>query len=189
MKTLATSLAALLLAAFPASAAPTAYEFGTGSEVDYFVVHPMHHTKGVTHSLKGKVLLEKDQLLTPLALELPLVSFRSGNANRDANAVNVLGAAITPSAKLAIAHFTETGRTARGKAIHITGKATGTLTLHGVTRNVELPIDATIDGPTLTVDSAFSVFLTAYKIERPALLFKPIEDEVKVTVHGVAAAR
>jgi polyisoprenoid-binding protein YceI len=189
MKTPLITLAALLALAAPAAAAPTAYEFGTGSEVDYFVVHPMHHVKGVTHTVRGKVLVENDHLVTPLALEIPLVSFKSGNANRDANAYNTLGVSAFPSVKLNVTKFTETGRTVRGKAIHLTGKATGALTLHGITRTVEVPIDATIDGKSLTVDAAFSVLLTTYGIERPALLFKPVEDEVKVTVHAEAAAR
>lgn len=187
MKFLGTTLAALLLAAAPAAAAT--YELGPSSEVDYFVVHPMHHVKGTTHSLKGKVTLEKDHLVTPLTLEIPLITFKSGNNNRDANAANVLGVPSTPSAKLVVSNFVETSRTTRGKAIHISGKASGQLSLHGVTKPVEVPIDATIDGATLTVDSAFSVYLTAYKVERPSLLFKPIEDEVKVTVHAVGTAR
>ena len=89
-------------------AADGAYTLGAASEIDYYVVHPMHHIKAVTHALEGKLVFADDHLVTPLTLKLPLVSFNSGNVNRDNNAAFYLDITHFPTATLEVTHFTET---------------------------------------------------------------------------------
>lgn len=183
------SLAALVLAAAPAAApaATTTYAFGKQSVVTYTMVHQLHAFEGTTATLRGKVAIAGGKLVTPLKLTIPVVSFDSGNRNRDANALLALDAGRFPSVALDVAQFTEKGRTGSGAAFEVKGDASGTLKLHGVTRSVTIPLTAKVAPDALVVDAAFEVKLTDYGIERPSLLFKPVEDEVKVTVHGVAA--
>ncbi len=59
----------------------------------------------------------------------------------------------------------------------------GTFDLHGVSREVELPVDLALaaDG-TLTVRVQFNVLLTDHKIDRPKVLMLKLADEQKVSV-------
>jgi polyisoprenoid-binding protein YceI len=185
-------LAAALSVAAPAPAAKaapaaTTYAFGPATEVVYYVEHPMHHVKGVTKSLDGKVTFAGDRLATPFTLTLPLISFNSGNGNRDENVVHVLDVPHYPLATLEIKKFDEKSRTKNGAVTHLTGTASGALSFKGVTRDVAVPVEIDVAGDRLVVDGVINLKLTDYKVERPSLLFTPIKDDVKVTVHGVGA--
>lgn len=61
--------------------------------------------------------------------------------------------------------------------------AKGDLTIHGVTKAVEIPATLNIQKDQLTVDSVFPVALAEYKIKIPKALFYNIADTVQVTVH------
>lgn len=189
---LAAAVAALLalpLAPGSAHAAPAAtFDFGPASTVSYHLVHPLHQVTGVSHALRGRVVMAGEHLATPLTLRLPLLTFDSGNTSRDANAALTLEVGRFPAAVLEVRRFAETSRTALpGGAWAIVGEASGELALHGVKRAVTVPLRARVGPEGVTVDAAFEVSLTAHQIPRPSLMFKPVDDTVKVSVHGVAA--
>jgi polyisoprenoid-binding protein YceI len=60
--------------------------------------------------------------------------------------------------------------------------ATGKLTIHGVTQDVELPGTIVNSNGTITMKAKFMVKLADYKIKIPQLLWKNIAEEVEVTV-------
>ena len=62
----------------------------------------------------------------------------------------------------------------------ITATATGELTLHGVTRTVEVPIEARVSGDVVTVAGSIAIQFADYDIERPtSFVVLSIED------HGI----
>ena len=61
--------------------------------------------------------------------------------------------------------------------------ASGDLTIHGVTKSVDIPAQLNIQQNQLIVDSVFPVALAEYKIKIPKALFYNIADTVEVTVH------
>lgn len=61
--------------------------------------------------------------------------------------------------------------------------ASGKLSLHGVTKSIEIPAKLTIQNDRLVVDSVFPIALADYKIKIPKALFYNIADTVEVTVH------
>lgn len=172
--------------ALAAPAAAVTYAFGPPSVVTYDLVHRMHTVKGTSSSLTGSVSVAGDRLVTPLTISLPLKTFQSGNANRDANAYLALGVLRHPLATLEVQRFAETGRTRDGATQRIAGTAHGTLTVRGVAKPVAIPLQAALAPDALTVDARFPVSLTAHGIPRPSLMFVPVEDDVTVNVHGVA---
>lgn len=180
-------LGASLGAALPAQAATVAYEVGPASEISYMVVHPMHQVHASSHALTGRLGVADGKLVLPATLRLPLLSFDSGNGSRDSNAATTLNVGRFPLTTLEVESFAESARLKEGTLTRIAGTATGKLTLHGVTRPVSIPLTATLSAATLAVDATFSVSLTDYQIPRPSLLFRPIDDDVKLTVHLVAA--
>ena len=67
-----------------------------------------------------------------------------------------------------------------GKLEGYKGEARGTLTMHGVSREVSLPVRLLMKNNTLRLASAFIVRPEDYEIEVPKLLFKKIAREVSV---------
>lgn len=60
----------------------------------------------------------------------------------------------------------------------------GVLDIHGVKKEREVPVKIMVKGGALSVESKFMVVLEEHDIERPAILFKNIAEEVEVTVEG-----
>lgn len=178
--------------ATPAQAAerPITYVVGGGSgEIRYDLSHPLHKVHGVSQGLAGRIAVAGGHLVTPATFELPLLTFDSGNASRDDNAALTLDVGRFPKATLEITSFKEASNAQEAGARVIIGEATGRLALHGVRRPVSVPVRATVKAGQVTVDATFPVRLTDYQIPRPSLLFQPVDDEVKVTVHALGQPR
>jgi polyisoprenoid-binding protein YceI len=62
-------------------------------------------------------------------------------------------------------------------------KAQGKLTIHGVTRDVEIPGTIEKQGDKLVMNSVFIVKLVDYKVEIPKLMWQNIAEQVEVTVN------
>lgn len=63
--------------------------------------------------------------------------------------------------------------------------ATGKLTIHGVTKDVEIPGTIEKSGDKLLFKSKFIVKLEDYKVDRPQLLWQNIAEQVEVTIDFV----
>jgi len=61
-------------------------------------------------------------------------------------------------------------------------KASGRLTIHGVTNNIDVPGTIEKEGEKLLMKSKFKVKLQDYKIAIPQLLWQNIAEEVEVTL-------
>jgi hypothetical protein len=66
-------------------------------------------------------------------------------------------------------------------------KAVGKLSIHGVTRDVEIPATIKKNNSGYSVDAKFIVKLEDYKIKIPQLLFQNIAEQVEVTVEFIFA--
>lgn len=64
-------------------------------------------------------------------------------------------------------------------------KATGKLTIHGVTKTVEVPGTVEVNGNRLTVKSKFLVKLVDYNIKVPQIVWQNIAQQVEVTIDFV----
>jgi polyisoprenoid-binding protein YceI len=61
-------------------------------------------------------------------------------------------------------------------------RAVGKLTIHGVTKNVELPGKIEVAEGRVVMKSKFVIKLADYKIKIPTLLWKNIAEQVEVTI-------
>jgi polyisoprenoid-binding protein YceI len=64
-------------------------------------------------------------------------------------------------------------------------KATGKLTIHGVTKSVEVPGIVEVNGNRLSVKSKFVVKLLDYNIKVPQIVWQNIAQQVEVTIDFV----
>lgn len=60
----------------------------------------------------------------------------------------------------------------------------GTMDLHGVTKDIEVPGTLTISGNTIRMNSKFRIKISDYKIKVPSIYVQNIAEEVDITVDG-----
>ena len=149
----------------------------TQSFLKYTLVHKAHTFAGTADKgIDGKVKLSKGT--AQLMVRVPVGSFDSQNANRDSNMRDTVEAIKYPNVELkALAEGITPA--ASGTTKHV---LKGKLNFHGVTGNVEVPVDITWNGKTAKVVGKFSISLEAYKIERPSLFFVKTEDKLDIDI-------
>lgn len=167
-----------IIAVSSISAQPKKYEaIKQESFITYKLTHPLHEVKGTS---KESVCLiyadaEKKEIKNVL-VEVAVASFNSGNSNRDSHAMEVVDAISIPNAK-----FLSTKVDPAGDSLKIYGK----LTFHGVTKDIIINAFANWSGDKLIVDGNFNISLTEFKVERPALLLIPVNDNLTFTIKQV----
>jgi polyisoprenoid-binding protein YceI len=141
------------------------------SSMTYRLVHPLHKiestSKEVVYRLQGDPTTRG---VTSVSASVDVTTFDSGNSSRDSHAMEVIDAISYPEAT-----FASTSIASHGDSLNVTGK----LTFHGVTKDVTVRAKAVWGEKKLVVDGSFDISLTAFSIERPALLLIPVEDDLR----------
>lgn len=96
-----------------------------------------------------------DLQATRATVRVDLGSLKTGIALRDEHAREALGAAEHPTATFTLNRFDGPTRVAAGQTV--TGDASGSFTLNGVTRPLRAPVTLTRSGERLNVRSAFTL--------------------------------
>ncbi|MCC6809465.1 MAG: YceI family protein [Deltaproteobacteria bacterium] len=147
------------------------------SFVKYTLVHKAHTFVGTADKgIEGKVKLSGTT--AQLMVRIPVANFDSGNNNRDSNMRDTVEATKFPNVELKAVAEGVTPQDGQKTKHTLKGK----LTFHGVTNNVEVPVDVTWNGKSAKVTGKFSISLEAYKIDRPSLLFVKVEDKLDLDV-------
>lgn len=105
--------------------------------------------------------------ITSLSVEVDMTTLRSDEEGRDQRLVSRgLETGLYPTATFELTEpITFEEAPAQGETV--TAEATGELTLHGVTREVTVPVEARWDRDTIEVVASFDVALAQYEIEPP----------------------
>lgn len=165
------------------------YHFLPESALTYLVTHPMHRSLGTSHHVEGSVKVRqvgKAELEMPLTFSAPINSFKTGSQSRDRNTLVTLDAEDFPNATVVLTSVEWANQTAEGNKVSALGTAKGSLSLHGVTRPLTVPLKGYVNGQKLEVETQFSFRLADFQIERPALFFIPLDDLVTIDFQGVA---
>lgn len=154
--------------------AQTAQLAGTGT-VEYHLTHKFHKIVGVSKAMAVRGSVDGSGL--KLMARAQVSTFDSDNANRDSHMMETVEGEKYPwvSVRAALPGF----KLPSSGATTITVQAA--VELHGV--SVNHPVDIkleTKDGVHFKASFAFDESLTAHKIERPSLLFVPVEDLIKI---------
>ena len=136
---------------------------------------------GRTNDVQGSLAVEDDGTVTAADVTAGLQALESDEERRD-NAIRSRG---LETDRFPEATFTLTGPLelpsppAAGEDVAVT--ATGDLTLHGVTRPVEVPVEARWDGSTIEVVGTIDVAFAEYDIDPPDVGgFVSVEDEGEI---------
>ena len=145
--------------------------------LEYTVQHSFKKVTGICKSpnIEGLEIELREsgyEVSKPFLISCELKNLNSGNTNRDSHALEVLNYPKEVSFQVQVL---KTDR--KNKNYTFDTK----LVLNGITEHKE--IQATLrkaDNGSSVLDGDFSIFLSKFKIERPALLFISIQDEVSI---------
>jgi polyisoprenoid-binding protein YceI len=141
------------------------------SSAIYYMVHPMHKFDATSKEVVYTASLDpgaKD--IKTVTAVVDVTSFDSGNSNRDSHAMEVIDAMSFPETT-----FASTSIVQQDNLLKIIGK----LTFHGVTQYITAIAVPEWGSDKLVIHATMHISLTTFKVERPALLFIPVEDTLK----------
>jgi polyisoprenoid-binding protein YceI len=149
------------------------------SSITYRMSHPLHHIEATSKDGWFRVEIDPAKKeIKSVTAQVDVMTFDGGNSNRDSHAMEVI-----ESIKYPDVTFASTAVKQRADSIEVFGK----LTFHGVTQEVLMRGVATWEDHKLIVNGGFDLSLTAFKIERPALLMVPVEDGLKFSLKAAFA--
>jgi hypothetical protein len=148
------------------------------SFISYTGSHPFHDWTAISH----EIILETDCKIKSSHCELnigiPIISFDSGNDNRDSNAFMIVDGLRIPKVVLTVNNF--------NMGSFIVGENTSvvaSLNFNGLSKPQEIPLKLEINDNNFTINSSFKVSLESFNIKRPSLLFLPISDLILINAH------
>ncbi len=147
------------------------FDIKNNSKIKYYGYHYTKNWEGDSNNIMGEINYNfTDNSVNNCSLRVNLSSFDSGNTNRDSNMLTYLEAFNYPDVV-----FVSRNISIKGDYAYINGK----LTLHGITKEIDTKAQLSLsDG--FIASGSFNILLSDFKIERPALLFKKIKDEIKI---------
>jgi len=123
-------------------------------------------TVGRTPRVRGNLTLGGAQI-TAAKVVADLTALKSDDARRDGRlAEQGIQTAQFPTAKFELTEPIDLDKTP-AEGVSVSARATGNLTLHGVTRKVTIPLDAKLTNGVIVVTGSLDIKLPDYKIERP----------------------
>jgi len=168
----------LLSAALPLGAQTKTVEALKGeSNITYHLNHPLHHITAVSKDGWFRAELDPaNQEIKNVTAQVDVMTFDSGNSNRDSHAMEVIESLKYPDVTFAGAVIKESGDSIR---------VSGQLTFHGVTSSITMAGTAKWSENQVDVSGDFDISLTSFKVERPSLLMLPVDDDLRFSVHAV----
>jgi len=143
------------------------------STLSYHLTHPLHEVDGTSKDIDCTITYdETSQSIQSTTFSADVMTFDSGNSNRDSHAMEVLDALTYPTVSFA-------SKTIKASANDL--DVVGDLTFHGQTKSVEFIAAQSIADGKLTVTGNANVSLTAFGIERPSLLMMPVQDTLRIS--------
>ncbi len=167
--------ACLVIAAAHLAAAPPATRTAIKGEssLSYQLTHPLHEVTGVSKDVRCTIEYDDaTKVVRQTAFSADVMSFDSGNSNRDSHAMEVLDALTYPTVSFESTHIESAGST-----LHVQGN----LTFHGRTKPIAFDATTAATGDRFTVNGTAAVSLTAFEIERPSLLMIPVKDTLHIS--------
>jgi polyisoprenoid-binding protein YceI len=153
------------------------FEVSKASKITYYGSHYTSDWQGHSSGVSGRIVYNAvNQIANSCSLRVDLTTFDSGNSNRDSNMLTYLDVFQYSDVLFVSNEISVEG---------INASIKGQLTFHGITKYLNLKADISFtDG--FNAEGSFTILLSDYEVERPALLFKKIADEMKLKFHIVA---
>lgn len=143
------------------------------SEITYAMSHPMHDWTGTSRKVSGTILVDDAGRVVGGTVQAPVLSFDSGNENRDSHMAEVVEFYLYPDVRFE-------ADSVRYEAAPDSAVVYGRLSLHGVTRPVAVPVRIEAASGGLLLEGAFDVTVTEFDMKLPSLLGIKTKDWIGV---------
>ena len=168
------ALLALLLVAPPP--AGTYAVDASRSVVRYTVIHKLHEVDAASREIEGKAVV-RDAATAVAQVRVPVASFRSGDANRDAHMIQAVEVGKFPFVGVKALVQLERPGSPPGEPL----SAEVEVDFHGVKRRATIPLTVSrLPGGELRVQGRLDASLDAHGVERPSLLFVKVDDACRI---------
>jgi polyisoprenoid-binding protein YceI len=143
----------------------------TSSFLTYRLPHPLHEIESTSREVRYRVGIDtvKHEIKSVTAT-VDVMTFNSGNSNRDSHAMEAVDALTYPEAG-----FTGGAIIQNGDSINVAGM----VTFHGVSKAATMRGTVRWLPDRVEVKGGFSLSLTEYGVERPSLLMIPVGDTLR----------
>lgn len=143
------------------------------SFITYHMSHPMHNWDGTSKEVDGIVQYDEGtKQISKVAIAVKVASFDSKNSNRDSHMMEVTEAIKYPSVTFVSSSIKEEGTNV---------DITGTITFHGVNKQIHFSGKETMAGNRKVISGEFVVLLEDFKIERPSMMMMKTDNEMKMS--------
>ena len=148
----------------------------TAAKVKFTMVHKFHQVEGVSEQVTVRMLYDGKSL--KVMAQAPVASFKTGNSSRDAHMLEVVNAVLFPTVSLrALAPELTPPEVGQSASLQLQGE----VELHGIRTRVPLKVLCRrLQADQVSIEVTFSDSLTAHQIERPQLLFVPVDDALQL---------
>ena len=146
------------------------------SSISYTGSHPFHDWKGTSSEMN--IITNCDILSSDcdVTISVPIMSFMSGNDNRDSNMLFYVDAFSYPVVKISFSDLNIPNLLSLGESANLNGE----IDFHGFKLMQEIPLFIREENNTIFIRSYFSIKLDSFDIHRPSLLMLPIKNNIKI---------
>ncbi len=180
----------LLLGATPVAAADFVVEPGEPNQVIFFSKAPMESFEGKTDRISGTLTVDPARLSGKVTctFQVDMASLETGIGLRDRHMRdNHLDTKEFPEATFEGGTLEEVSASALAVGVPVTLDLVGEFTLHGVTREITVATEATLNEEGgIEVVGRFTVNLKDYDIKRPGFLMMKLSEDQDVEVRFTA---
>ena len=173
----------VLLALAPVASAQTFRIDPAQSRIVYSMEHPMHDWTGTSARVSG-TLTVAGGAVTSGRVSAPVQSFDSGNRNRDSHMAEATESYLYRDVTFEARTVTPLPAAQQTPSRNATVQ--GTLTFHGVSQPVTVPVHLDISGEEARVRGHFEVTLSAFDIDPPSLMMIKTRDWIGLDLDLVA---
>ncbi|MFQ3597694.1 MAG: YceI family protein [Chloroherpetonaceae bacterium] len=137
------------------------------SRLMYSLSHPLHKVEATTKDFICEVEVNDAKEIQSVKVSADVMTFDSGNSNRDSHAMEVIDAFTYPEVS-----FTSDAISTRGNELSVSGK----LSFHGVTKPISFSATSQSQNGKTLVEGKMTVKLADFKVERPQLALIPTDE-------------
>lgn len=137
------------------------------SQLMYSLSHPLHKIEATTKDFICEIEVNDTKEIQSVRVVADVMTFDSGNSNRDSHAMEVIDAFTYPEVS-----FISDAISTNGTELSVSGK----LSFHGVTKPIAFSAKAQSQNGKTRVDGTITVKLADFKVERPQLALIPTDE-------------
>jgi polyisoprenoid-binding protein YceI len=170
------SLIVIAICAFSLSISQAAVVHAKKGEsvINYKLVHPLHTVDATCKDCDCDVYYDDTSFkIMGVNVSAGVLSFDSGNSNRDSHMGEVVDAIDYPT----VSFKSDTVKALNSDTLWVEGE----LTFHDVTKPISFKTAESFQTGETFFTGNFDISLTAFKIQRPTLLLMPVEDKLAIS--------